>query len=111
MFFDEKVFPFSELHANAGARLRFEIELLSSTLFDFAMVSGNTTVSTTDEINSSANPAANRDQNFEENPAIVSVFHVVSHGEAGAHSGADTPAPAQGSTSVSLSESASGSVG
>jgi hypothetical protein len=111
MFFDEKVFPFSELHANGGARLRFEIELLSPTLFDFAMVSGNTTVSTTDEINSSANPAANRDQNFEENPAIVSVFHVVSHGEAGAHSGADTPAPAHGSTSVSPSESASGSVG
>jgi hypothetical protein len=33
--FDEKDFPFPELHANAGARLRSEIELLSPTLFDF----------------------------------------------------------------------------
>ncbi len=28
--FDETVFPFSELHANAGARLRSEILLLPS---------------------------------------------------------------------------------
>lgn len=31
--FDETIFPFSELHANAGARLRSEIELLPSDLF------------------------------------------------------------------------------
>jgi hypothetical protein len=30
--FDEAVFPFSELHANAGAHLRAEINLLPSTL-------------------------------------------------------------------------------
>jgi hypothetical protein len=31
--FDEEIFPFSGLHANAGARLRSEIVLLPSTLF------------------------------------------------------------------------------
>jgi hypothetical protein len=31
--FDEHIFPFAELHANAGARLRAEINLLPSTLF------------------------------------------------------------------------------
>lgn len=31
--FDETIFPFSELYANAGARLRSEIELLPSDLF------------------------------------------------------------------------------
>jgi hypothetical protein len=30
--FDEAVFPFTELHSNAGARLRTEINLLPSTL-------------------------------------------------------------------------------
>jgi hypothetical protein len=30
--FDEAVFPFAELHSNAGARLRTEISLLPSTL-------------------------------------------------------------------------------
>jgi hypothetical protein len=30
--FDEVVFPFAELHSNAGARLRTEINLLPSTL-------------------------------------------------------------------------------
>lgn len=31
--FDEHIFPFAELHANAGARLRAQINLLPSTLF------------------------------------------------------------------------------
>jgi hypothetical protein len=31
--FDEHIFPFAELHANVGARLRAEINLLPSTLF------------------------------------------------------------------------------
>ena len=31
--FDEHIFPFAELHANAGARLRAKINLLPSTLF------------------------------------------------------------------------------
>jgi hypothetical protein len=43
--FDEQVFPFGELHANAGARLRAEIELLPSTLVDPSMIFGSTTAS------------------------------------------------------------------
>jgi hypothetical protein len=78
--FDENVFPFSELHPDAGARLRSEIELLSPVLFDFSIASGNTTVAPTTEINSSANPAADCDPFLEENPAIAPVFHAVSVG-------------------------------
>jgi histone deacetylase 1/2 len=38
--FDEQVFPFADLHLNAGARLRSEIELLSPTLVDSSMFLG-----------------------------------------------------------------------
>jgi hypothetical protein len=32
VIFDEEIFPFSELHENAGARLRAELELLPDIL-------------------------------------------------------------------------------
>lgn len=40
--FDESVFPFSELHSNAGARLRHEISLLSPSLLASTTFGGST---------------------------------------------------------------------
>jgi hypothetical protein len=106
--FDEKSFPFSELHANAGARLRSEIALFPSTLFDLSMPFGSTTVPTTDAINSSTNPMPDSDQNPEETPAAEPVFHAVVQGETCTQIGEDRPAPGAAPTSASPSESASG---
>jgi histone deacetylase 1/2 len=61
--FDEQIFPFADLHANVGARLRSKIELLSSTLFDSSMIYGSTTISSTDMPNGSVNPIPNPTQN------------------------------------------------
>jgi hypothetical protein len=40
VIFDEEVFPFSNLHPNAGARLRSEIALLHQTLIPSNVVTG-----------------------------------------------------------------------
>uniref|UniRef100_A0A0E0FBI9 Retroviral polymerase SH3-like domain-containing protein n=1 Tax=Oryza meridionalis TaxID=40149 RepID=A0A0E0FBI9_9ORYZ len=52
--FDETIFPFFELHANAGARLRSEIELLPSDLFCPVYSRGNDQLS-----NHVTNPLSN----------------------------------------------------
>jgi hypothetical protein len=83
--FDEQIFPFADLHANAGARLRSEIELLPN-LFDSSMLYGSATISVTNTINSSANPVSNPNANPEDNAAAPPVFHVVPQGETGAPS-------------------------
>jgi hypothetical protein len=64
--FDEQIFPFADLHANVGARLRSEIELLPN-LFDSSMLYGSTTIPFADTINSSANPVSNPNENPVEN--------------------------------------------
>jgi hypothetical protein len=51
--FDEEVFPFSELHDNAGAILRKEISLLPPNLLGPFMLVRGTTISSTDVANSS----------------------------------------------------------
>lgn len=75
--FDEHVFPFSKLHTNAGARLRYEIELLPPTLFDLSSF-GSTTIHEPVVVNDSSNFASNAHQNLEANPVLEPVFHVVS---------------------------------
>jgi hypothetical protein len=89
--FDEQVFPFSELHDNACARLRSEIELLPN-LFDY-VVYGSTIVTSTDVVNSPNNHTTNLDQNLEANLGETPVLHVVSQGETGTPPEADQPAP------------------
>ena len=54
VIFDEHVFPFSELHANGGAKLREEISLIPSHLLHPSYFSMGTTMHT-DVINSSNN--------------------------------------------------------
>jgi hypothetical protein len=83
--FDEQIFPFADLHANTGARLRSEIELLPN-LFDSSMLYGSATISVTNTINSSANPVSNPNANPVDNAAAPPVFHVVPQGETGAPS-------------------------
>jgi hypothetical protein len=46
--FDEHIFPFVELHANAGARLRAQINLLPSTLFPSSNLDNRGIFNTTD---------------------------------------------------------------
>jgi hypothetical protein len=92
--FDEQNFPFADLHANAGARLRSEIELLSPTLFDSSIIYGSTTISSTDMPNGSINPVPNPAQNPEEIPGETPVSHVDIQGETGARSQVDPPAAA-----------------
>jgi hypothetical protein len=92
--FDERIFPFVDLHANDDTRLRSEIELLSPTLFDSSMIYGSTTIPCTDVANSSNNPATNPDQNLVENTEATPVLHVVIQGETGMLSQEDLPAPA-----------------
>ena len=60
--FDDNIFPFAELHPNAGARLRDEILLLPTDLFNPAssMLRG-TTLHSIDVVNSSINFPENFD--------------------------------------------------
>ena len=60
VIFDENVFPFSELHPNAGARLRSEIDLLHPTLLN----PGGTTV-----VDPVTNAVSNATNNF--SPSVV----------------------------------------
>jgi hypothetical protein len=80
VIFDEQIFPFAELHANEGARLRSEIELLPSNLYDSSLLFGSTTISNTDVINSSPNPADNSHQNLEANVQEEPILHVAPQG-------------------------------
>jgi hypothetical protein len=48
--FDETVFPFAELHSNAGARLRTEINLLPSTLLPSSNIENRELCPTADSI-------------------------------------------------------------
>ena len=42
--FDEHVFPFAQLHPNAGARLRVELSLLPDALFNSSSTFGDATL-------------------------------------------------------------------
>jgi hypothetical protein len=105
--FDEQVFPFSELHTNAGARLRSEIELLPPTLFDLSSF-GSTAIHDPVVVNDSSNFASNAHKNLEANIVLEPLFHAVSQGEAGAAPQADSLAPAASPAPIS-EESTSGS--
>jgi hypothetical protein len=109
--FDEQVFPFAELHANAGARLRSEIDLLPSSLFDSSLSLGSTTIPRIDVVNRSFNPAANPDENPVENQLLAPVLHAVSQGGTNSPTEADPPAPATSSALGSDSGSASTAAG
>ena len=54
--FDERVFPFAELHSNAGARLRAEISLLPENLLNSSSTFGDATI--LDHTVSTPNPVA-----------------------------------------------------
>jgi hypothetical protein len=56
--FDEAVFPFAELHSNAGARLRTKINLLPSTLLPSSNIENRELCPTTDSILSNNPPVA-----------------------------------------------------
>jgi hypothetical protein len=56
--FDETVFPFAELHSNAGARLRTEINLLPSTLLPSSNIENRELCPTADSILSNNPPVA-----------------------------------------------------
>ena len=73
VIFDEHVFPFSELHANAGAKLREEINLIPTHLMHPSYFPMGTTMHT-DVINSSNNLPVATDENFTENNGQVDVF-------------------------------------
>jgi histone deacetylase 1/2 len=91
--FDEVVFPFSELHENAGAQLRKEVELLSVLFYS----SRGTMVHNLSVINcfnmSATPPDSSTDQNPEQNTVPEAIFHVVSQEPTDAHFEADPPAP------------------
>jgi hypothetical protein len=97
VIFYEQVFPFADLHANAGARLRSEIELLPPTLFYASTIFGSTTIPTTDVVDSSSNPVANPGENLEENQAPAPISHDVPQGETGVRIEDDLTAPATSS--------------
>ena len=73
IIFDEHVFPFSELHANAGAKLREEINLIPTHLMHPSYFPMGTTMHT-DVINSSNNLPVATDENFTENNGQEDVF-------------------------------------
>jgi hypothetical protein len=104
--FDEQIFPFATLHANAGARLSSEIELLSHTLFNSSLLFGSTVIPNTDVVNISANPAPNPNQNLEENPVEAPVLAADSQGETNAPIEVDPPAPARESASAPANQPA-----
>jgi hypothetical protein len=97
VIFDEQVFPFANLHANAGAPLRSEIELLPPTIFYASTIFGSTTIPTTNVVDSSSNPVANPGENLEENQAPAPISHYVPQGETGARIEDDLTAPATSS--------------
>jgi histone deacetylase 1/2 len=110
VIFNEQIFPFAELHANAGAPLRSDIELLPSNLYDSSLLFGSTTISSTDVINSSSNPADNSHPNLEANAQEEPILHAATQGETGAPRETDSPAPAApGSASDSSPRDASSS--
>jgi histone deacetylase 1/2 len=80
VIFDEQIFPFAELHANAGARLRSDIELLPSNLYDSSLPFGSTTISSTDVINSTSNPPDNSHPNLEANAQEEPILHAAPRG-------------------------------
>lgn len=65
LFFDETVFPFSELHSNAGARLRKEILLLPNHLLNPGDALPNADV--TNDQSSSQNILQDYDKNSAQN--------------------------------------------
>ena len=73
VIFDEHVFPFSELHANAGAKLREEINLIPTHLMHPSYFPMGTTMHT-GVINSSNNLPVATDENFTENNGQEDVF-------------------------------------
>jgi hypothetical protein len=103
--FDEQVFPFADLHSNAGDRLRSEVELLSPTLVESSMFFGSTTMRKPSVINSSTHSTNESNQNLEETPAGAPVFHAVTQGETGASTEADLPSPESAPGSVPPSTS------
>jgi hypothetical protein len=105
--FDEQVFPFSKLHTNAGAHLRYEIELLPPTLFDLSSF-GSTTIHDPVVVNDSSNSASNAHKNLEANLVLEPVFHAVSQEDAGAAPQDDSLAPAASPAPIP-EESTSGS--
>jgi histone deacetylase 1/2 len=78
--FDEQIFPFAELYANAGARLRAEVELLPSTLINPSMIFGSPTTSSTSVVYNPAGLDENSDQTLVENSSLEPVFHAASQG-------------------------------
>jgi histone deacetylase 1/2 len=93
VIFDEAVFPFSDLHENAGARLRKDVELLP----DLFYLPRGTMVHDSSMINSShmpANPSHScTNQNLEQNGVQAPILHDASQDPTGAAPGADPPAP------------------
>ena len=89
--FDENVFPFSELHTNADARLRTDVESLPSLFpFDFR----GTTVG--DQSTNSPRELANDTVAvpvLEENAAPNTQEHAPSHVSPGAEHATDSPGP------------------
>jgi hypothetical protein len=102
------VFPFADLHSNAGARLRSEIELLPPTLFTVLAPFGSTTLADTDVINDSSTPGANPSENPEQNQHMAPVFAPSLQGETGVPTETDPAAPATSASSGSLPGSTSG---
>jgi histone deacetylase 1/2 len=92
VIFDEAIFPFSELHEDAGARLRKEVEVLPDLFYpsrgpivhDLSMVNCS---------NMPANPVhPHANQNSEQNPVFGGILHAASQEPTGASPGADPPA-------------------
>lgn len=69
--FDENVFPFSALHANAGAQLRAAINLLTSHLLNSPVLLRSSATFTTDVANSSNNLPVHTEPS---SPAVVCEF-------------------------------------
>jgi histone deacetylase 1/2 len=92
VIFDEAIFPFSELHEDAGARLRKEVEVLPDLFYpsrglivhDSSMINGSNM-----PVNSVHQPA---NQNLEQNPVFGGILHAASQEPTGASPGADPPA-------------------
>jgi histone deacetylase 1/2 len=92
VIFDEAIFPLSELHEDAGARLRKEVEVLPDLFYpsrgpivhDLSMINGSNVPA-----NSVHQPA---NQNSEQNPVFGGILHTASQEPTSASPGADPPA-------------------
>lgn len=105
VIFDETVFPFTKLHANAVAQLHAEINLLPTYLLPSTFPFGSTTIQRTDLVNDSSNEI------LPNNGLSEVLSHAATQDKTGAGIDGDLPAPRTGTPGVSTPESAPAALG